>query len=185
MTKEEIFELILSWENLPLLIAEAEKDPGYLPILLDIAISNQHPKSWRAAWVADKVHDRHPEWITPYLPQMIRQLRSHPSDAIKRHFLKFISLHEVPVRHHPFLMDYCLDRFTSSDEPVSVRVYAMQILCNIAEREPDFKPELRSIIEHEMELHPTPGILSRGKRLMKQLTKKSTRYGKDPTAFVR
>jgi len=45
----------------------------------------------------------------------------------------------------------------------------MQILYNISEKEPELKPELIDVIENEMELHPTPGILSRGKKILKKL----------------
>lgn len=71
----------------------------------------------------------------------------------------------------PLLMDFCLNCFTSQEEPVSVRVYALQILFNISELEPGFKPELISLIDYESELHPSPGVKAKGKNLLKILMK--------------
>jgi hypothetical protein len=102
---------------------------------------------------------------------MIAALHTEQDTGVKRHFLKLISIHEIPGEYHSFLLNYALQCFSSSREPVSVRVHAMQILFNISECEPDFKPELLEIIMHEAELHSTPGITSRGKKIINQLRK--------------
>jgi hypothetical protein len=60
---------------------------------------------------------------------------------------------------------------TSAKEPLAVRVHAMQILYNISEKEPDLKPEILAIFEHVMENHSSPGIISRGKKLVQKLRK--------------
>ncbi|MBW6533727.1 MAG: hypothetical protein K0B11_01845 [Mariniphaga sp.] len=169
MTKEELLELIVSWENLPLLVRQLESEPGKLRLLIDLAFNEQHPKSWRAAYIADKINDNHQELISPFIPEMILRLKTEKNSSKKRHYLKLISQHNFPRKFHSFLVDYCLECFSSSSEPVANRVHAMQVLFNISEKEPGFKPELLSIIEHEMELHPTPGIVSRGKKLVKKL----------------
>ena len=169
MTKEELLDLIISWENLPLLVRQLELEPGNLKLLMDLAFNGQHPKSWRAAYIADKISDNHPEIISPFIPEMILRLKTEKNSSKNRHYLKLISQHNFPRKFHSLLVDYCLECFSSDSEPIANRVHAMQVLFNISEKEPDFKPELLSIIEHEMELHPTPGIVSRGKKLAKKL----------------
>lgn len=69
------------------------------------------------------------------------------------------------------MLDFCIHHFTTAEEPIAVRVHAMQILYNISETEPDFKPELIHIIEHELEYHSSAGIKSRGGKLLKKLRK--------------
>jgi hypothetical protein len=100
---------------------------------------------------------------------MILKLKTEDNSGKKRHFLKLLSMNEIPEQHFGFLVDYCLDTLGSGKEPPAVRVHAMQVLFNISEKEPEFKPELMVIIEHEMEFHSTPGILSRGNKLVKKL----------------
>jgi hypothetical protein len=169
MTKEELLDLIVSWENLPLLVRQLELEPEKLQVLIDLAFNGQHPKSWRAAYIADKINDNYPGLIAPFIPQMISRLKTETSSSKKRHYLKLVSQHHFSRKYHTLLVDTCLECFTSASEPVANRVHAMQILYNISEKESGFKPELLSIIEHEMELHPTPGIVSRGKKLVKKL----------------
>lgn len=169
MTREDLTDLIVSWENLPLLMQEIENNSEDLDLLMNFAFYSNHPKSWRAAWLADKIHEKNPGLITPFTEQMIKRLETENDDGKKRHFLKLISLNKIPKKHHSFLVNYCLKIFTSAREPVAVRVHALQVLYNISENEPDFKSELLSVIEHEIDLHATPGIISRGKKLVKKL----------------
>lgn len=177
MTKEELLDLIVSWENLPLLVRQLETEPKNLELLMELTFENRHPKSWRAAYIADQINDSQPELITPFIPKMILKLKKETSSSKKRHYLKLISQHKFPQKHQAFLVDYCLKCFTSASEPVANRVHAMQVLFQISETESGFKPELLSIIEHEMELHPTPGIVSRGKKLAKKLTEQTKKPG--------
>lgn len=169
MTQKELLEVINSRENLELAIQEIGNNPEHLPVLMELALNSDEPHSWRTAWMADKIHDQFPHLIIPWLDQIIRALKNELQTGKKRHFLKLISLNNIHKKHDIFLMDYCLDAFTSGKEPVAVRVHAMQVLFNLSETEPEFKPELLAIIEHEMELHPSAGISSRGKNLVKKL----------------
>lgn len=169
MTKEELQEILNSWENIDLLINEALANPDYVKLLFGIALYSNHPKSWRAAWIADKINDKRPELINPYINDIIVQLKNESSSSKKRQFLKLISLRSIPEEHCSFLLEYCIQCFTSTGEPIAVRVFAMQVLYNISEIEPELKPELLFTIQHEMELHSSAGIKSRGMKLAKQL----------------
>lgn len=166
-----MMELIDSWENLDFLMYQIINSPGNIAILANIALIGRHQKSWRAAWLMDKIHEKEPLLIKPFLPEMINQLQTEKSDGKKRHLLKLISLNKISEEFLGFLTDYCISVFTSAKEPIAVRVHAMQILHNIAQVEPDLKSEIRAIIETEIENHPSAGLESRGKKLIKSLSK--------------
>ena len=53
MTKDEMLDLIVSWENLPYLITGITKNRINISLLAEIAFYSNHPKSWRAAWLID------------------------------------------------------------------------------------------------------------------------------------
>lgn len=171
MKKEELLEIINSWENLPLVIKEMTNHPDDYSQLIEIALYSPDPNSWRAAYLVDKINDNFPELILPYLEKMIQQLNYETHSGKKRHFLKLISMNTIPSEHHGFLVDYCLNTLKSGKEPPAVRVHAMQNLYNISEFEPDLKPEILAVIEHEIEFHATAGITSRGSKLIKKLRK--------------
>ena len=169
MTKNQLVELINSWENLPFLVKEIAKTPEYYRMLIEIAFYSPNQKSWRAAYLVDKINDTNPELLDPFLHGMIEQLQIEKSESKRRHFLKLISMKVVPQSQQGSMFDFCVKTFTSAKEPVAVRVHAMQVLFNISGNEPELKPEILAIIEHELENHSSAGILSRGKKLVRKL----------------
>lgn len=169
MTNNDFSKLIESWDYFELLIHQLNSEPSLEPDFMKFALYNEHPNGWRALYVIDKIYDKHPDWIQPYVPEMIDRLKSETHHGKKRHLLRLISFHEIQAEDSGFLVDYCLGVFTSQKEPVANRVHAMQVLYNISEKEPDLKPELLEIIQQQIEFHPTPGIRSRGSKLSKKL----------------
>jgi hypothetical protein len=169
MTKEEMLDMIVSWENLPFLISGICENQINISTLTEIAFYSNHPKSWRAAWLMDKIHEKTPVLVSPFFTDIIRQIKTEQNDGKKRHFLKLISLHQIPQEEKGFLFDYCLKAFCSKKETLAVRVHAMQILFNITETEAGLKPEVLAIIEYEIENHASAGIVSRGRKLIKKL----------------
>lgn len=169
MTGQQLLELLEAWENLGMVMNEIISEPANYKNLVDITLTSNNPKSWRAAWLMDKINDQAPDLIINYIPEIIEQLKVEKSDGKKRHLLKLISLKEIPDEYLGFLTDFCIAIFTSSKEPIAVRVHAMQILGNIAMKEPDLKPEIILIMEHEMENHGSAGIVSRCKKILKKL----------------
>ncbi len=169
MTENDILKVIESWENFQFALQQIEQNPEYIPVLMKVAIHSNNPNSWKALYLADKLHDILPKEIVPYLPEMTEQLKTEKHHGKKRHLLKLISQNQILPNTSGFLMDYCMNTFTSDKEPVANRVHAMQIMYNISETEPELKPELLEIILQEMEFHPSPGIVSRGTKLAKKL----------------
>ena len=159
MTKNELIDLINSWENLQYLQNELVKKPELYRLLIEIAFYDKNPKSWRAAYLVDKINDKNPEMLQPFISEMIEQLKVEQNESKKRHFLKLISMNDLPFDELGFLTDYCIDVFTSDKMPVAVRVHAMQVLYNITEKQTDLKSEILLIVEHEMENHFTAVIL--------------------------
>lgn len=167
ITENELLALIQSWESIPLLMQEISDFPQHLNVLIKIALDDSDSRNWRAVWMVDRLHEKHPELVVPYLPLMTDFLLTTQNASKKRHLLKLTSLHPIPEERMVVLLNYCIDVFTSASEPVAVRVHAMQILFNIAQAEPDFTGELIDLIEHEIEFHGSAGITSRGRRLLK------------------
>lgn len=169
MTKEEIAAMTHSWENLNFYIQHFSRYPENLPALLQVACDDSRKEYWRAAWMVDKIAEQSPGLVRPFLPELIRSLKTTKNLSKLRHFLKIVSQNPIPETELDFLFNFCLKVFTDSAYPVAVRVHAMQILYEISEIESEFKPELIQLIEHEIELHPTAGIKARGKNLLVKL----------------
>ena len=169
MTKKELQEIIQSWENMPLMITHSCEHPETMDILLSVAMDDSQAINWRAMYLFELIHNQYPQLVIPYLPALSEFLYTTKNSSKKRHLLKLISFHEIPEKNMALLLNFCIQEFTNAAEPVAVRVHAMQILFNIAQKEPEFAGELIDLIENEIEFHGSAGISSRGLKLLKRL----------------
>jgi len=175
MTKAELIEFLEHWENMSLLFNDREQALQHFSLLMEITLEGNNRYNWRASWAADKINEMIPGIAAPWIPELVEVLPVLSHSGKKRQFLKLISLYPFPDESESFLFEYCLGKMTSEDEDISVRVYSMQILYNISEKEPGLKAELLELIDREMEFHPTPGILTRGRKLAGRLRKEIRR----------
>ena len=81
MTKNELIDLINSWENLQYLQNELVKKPELYRLLIEIALYDENPKSWRAAYLVDKINDNYPELLQPFVNEMIEQLKVERNES--------------------------------------------------------------------------------------------------------
>jgi hypothetical protein len=171
MTKEELIDFLENWENMSLLFDNRDQALIHFPMLMEIAMEENGRVNWRASWAADKINEMIPGIAAEWIPKLTESLQFLDHKGKKRQYLKLISLYPISESDESFLFDYCMEKLSAETEDISVRVYAMQILYNISEKEPELKEELVQIIEQEMEYRPTPGILTRGRKLASRLRK--------------
>jgi hypothetical protein len=171
MTKNELLQVLESWETLTLIKSHVAEHSSYLPVLMDIALNGSNRQSWRAAWVADKINELHPGIAGPWIEPLTAALKDLRHPGKKRQYLKLVSEYPISDANRAFLLDYCLEALDSVKEPPSVKAHAMQILYNISEQESGFKEELLQILEFMLEVNESPGIRARAQRLAARLAK--------------
>lgn len=138
--------------------------------LMDIYLRNEEPLSRRAALVIDTVAERHPELLDIHLDSIAEALHRFEHDGLKRISLRMIERSPIPENFIGDLMNLCFGWLVSPGESVAVKVYSMEILYRLSEKEPDLKKELADSIEWRI-AEETPGFRSRGKKLLKKLNK--------------
>ena len=171
MNKTGLLQLLETWDTVTLLKSDSEGNAGYLPDLMDIALTGNERLSWRAAWVAEKINDSHPGILLPWIGPVTSALHylNHPGK--KRQFLKLISLYPIAPEHRAFLVDYCLETLDHRGDPPGVKAHAMQVMYNISQDEPGLKEELLQIMEYVIELDESAGITARARKIAGQLAR--------------
>ncbi len=146
------------------------------PLIFDelwtIALSEELPINWRAAWAIKGIWEESPELVSPHLSNMRRALANIKQDGVKREFLKMISENPLPDDEEELgiLLKYCFDWLASPMEPIAVRVHSMEILFQISAQIPEIIPELKTTIEVAMQ-EGSAGMVSRGRKILKALQK--------------
>jgi hypothetical protein len=124
--------------------------------------------AWHAAWVIDHVSEADPSKLEPHVNELIDMLPELKSTALKRHFTRMINRHAIPEERMGQLLDV-LYKFLSPAEAIAVRANALEILLKIALSEPELQNELVSVTEAMLEDERTPGMISKGKKILRRL----------------
>lgn len=134
--------------------------------LVDLLIHGEKVESQRAAWVFHHSAEAHPELVRPHFKSLLDHLRPPVSDSVKRGILRALGQQELPEAFMGIAADYCFDFLPDPKETIAVRVYAMNILWNICQKEPDLSEELALLIEDQLP-YWSAGLKSRGKKILK------------------
>jgi hypothetical protein len=158
----------MSRRNVDYIARYIGNDPRLFRDLITLIFSGNPPLPLRASWVATTITDKYPELLKPYLKKIVTNLEKFNHSGIRRNLLRYLAEIEIPVAWEGNLYDICYNYLLSRTEPPAVKVYSMQILFNIAQKEPDLKKELRLVIE-ELINHESAAIKSRSRQLIAKL----------------
>jgi len=165
---EELLGLESSRRNTDIIADLILQKPALFTELFNIYIKDIEPLSWKAAWVADVVTEKRPELLDPFIENIVGQLKTFTHDGMKRESLKMLTHAPLPEENLGLLISVCFGWLTSGKESVSVKMFCMEILYRISQKEPEMKKELADSIEWRM-LEETPGFRAHGKKLLKRL----------------
>jgi hypothetical protein len=173
MTKSDLIEMLLAGNsrfNVELVAHHIGTDQHLFDLLLELMISENPPISNRAAWVMTVVTDRDPWMVQAKLPELIDLLPRYNHPGISRGLLRLLEKTDLPSEKLGQLFDYCYNNLNDTKAPVAIRMFSMQILYNISEKEVDLKAELKLLIESHMD-DSSPGFANRAAKLLKKLNK--------------
>lgn len=151
-------------------VAIVKKRPELVSELWDIYLSTEEPVSRRAAWIIDIASEDNPDWVAPFLPQLIAQLPGFNHDGLKRHALRMIARMPFPSGTEGWLMNISFEWLLNKTESVAVKMYCIQILYRLSAKEPEIQQELYDTIEFQLD-DGTPGFKSIGYKIMQLIDK--------------
>ena len=140
--------------------------------LMNIVLHGKEPVVQRAAWAMDVCMETHPEFLTPYVETLIDALPGFSNDGVRRQIVKALAAREIPQKLEGQIADLCFCWLQSSVIPVAIKIHCMQILANITVHYPDLAVELQTVIIEQIPRNSV-GFASRGRKILKQLQKRS------------
>ena len=170
MDIREFLNLHSSRLNADILADKIEEDPDIYEQVWKIMQEEEHPVSMRAAWSLTIFAKRHPYFIKPRAEEIFKVIQKTKSSSVKRCLLNLLTYADLPEEQSGHLFDFCFDIIESPSVEIAQKAYAMTILYNISEMEPDLKPELIALFESQMD-DEHGGIIARSRILLKKLYK--------------
>lgn len=134
---------------------------------MTIFLKSEFRKSQEAATEIVKIIQKEPSLLDPYFTILLSKLNS--SVFFKRNVLRFIEKVDFDPKFEGELYSNCRS-YLLEDEAIAIKAFSMEICRKIAERHPDLKPELKEIIQYNIERYPdSGGIKSRGNKVLNLL----------------
>ncbi len=159
-----------SKESLHKIVGYAVQNPKSFKELMAIFLDEHYRLMQRATVPVEQCVKKNRQLLIPYLPQIIKLLSSTSSaPSLKRNLLRTLQYIDIPAKYNSKLLDICFSLLMDPKSPIAVRVFSMTVAANISSNFPEIKKELFSIISDRMP-YESPGFVSRGKRILKQLT---------------
>jgi len=160
----------LSLRNTQLVVGFIGHDEEKFAALMQLVNPEEGLVADRAAWVMEKVAAQYPTLLIPYLDKLIQILPAAQNDALKRHILKQLTLYPLVEEELGFLYEYSIEMLVNRKERVAAKIYAMQLMYMISQKEPELKPELIALIESQYEMS-SAGYKNRAGKLLHKLLK--------------
>ncbi|MCU0325119.1 MAG: hypothetical protein MUF45_07670 [Spirosomaceae bacterium] len=142
--------------------------------LIELFLNGEYRITQRAAWVVSEVVSKYPFLVEPHLAGILKKLREPGiHDAVKRNVVRIFEDIEILDEYLEDITDLCFNFLTNPAEAIAIKAFSMTVLSRIVKKIPELKNELIFTIEDLMIKHQdqSPAIISRGKKVIKQLKK--------------
>jgi hypothetical protein len=138
-------------------------------LLMELFLKGDYRITQRASWIVNICSERYPGLIRPYLKQMIERMQEpevHP--AVRRNVIRILQFIEIPRHLLGTVATVCFQYLGSHNQPIAVRVFSMTVLGNIARLKPDFRRELRLVIEQQLP-YGSAGFRARARKVLAEM----------------
>lgn len=137
--------------------------------LMKCFLDDEYRVAQRAAWSVRWAAQKKPEMISAHIKDLVSVLhKNNVHDAVIRNAVRVLQEIEIPEKYHGEVMDACFQFLEKPSTPVAIKVFSLTTLSNLSKFYPEIKPELKLIIEDNLE-HETPAFRARVKRLLLKL----------------
>jgi hypothetical protein len=137
--------------------------------LMKCFLDDEYRLAQRAAWSVGWAARQNPQMIQPHIKDLVSVLcKKNVHDAVIRNSVRILQEIEIPEEFHGEVMDACFQFLERPSTPVAIKVFSLTALFNLSKHYPEIKPELKLIIEDNLE-HETVAFRARVKRVLPKL----------------
>jgi hypothetical protein len=137
--------------------------------LISIYLAGPYRLTQRAAWPISYCVEAHPQLVKPHLKKIIK-FAGQPSAnvAVKRNTMRLLQFIDIPKPLHEQVAKLGFQFLADKKETVAVQVFAMTVLYNLSKEIPEFKNELKILIEDQLP-YAKPAFKSRALKTLRNL----------------
>jgi len=152
---EEVVETVLS-------------DPSLFPVLMSGLTAGDALVRMRAADAAEKVTAKRPEWLAPFKQYLLNEVAKIDQQEVRWHAAMLFTRLELTAQEHRRVVSILKPWL--ADKSRIVQTFSLQALADLSKRDPALRSDVKRLIEEKIKSWP-PSVRSRGKKLLKELSK--------------
>lgn len=141
-----------------------EEIAPYLQIMKD----GEAGISQRAAWAFGHAGIADPIIVSGHMPTLLAMLENPKHQSISRNIYRVMQVVEVPDEYEGALYDLCIRDLIDPKQPIAVKCFGMTTAFNICKKYPELQPELKLVIEENLE-NASAGYKSRARKILPKL----------------
>lgn len=131
--------------------------PEYFTEAIELAMGDENPYCWRAAWLIFGCMEQNDHRIRAYVPEFIRIL-PEKQGGHQRELLKILDKMEISEQLEGVLFDHCVNIWEKIAGIPSARYFAIRTIIGMAAKYPELSKEVYFLTgEHYLETL-SPGI---------------------------
>jgi len=123
------------------IVGYLQKNPEQFDLTFNLALENEYPQSWRAAWVVNHCIEKNDRRIQPFI-STIMEVLNQKQDGHQRELLKILENATIPEDLEGELFDLCVTIWGSVEKSPSVRIVAFRTIVQIVSKYPELKNEI-------------------------------------------
>ena len=168
---EKAVKQVLKGTNKMGMITYMEDHPEEFTNLIELALTNEQPYAWRAAWLLSKCMDDNDPRVQPYLTKILEILPTVKEGQMRDLFNVFYRM-ELEEELEGRLFDFCVNVWCKLDHIPSVRSNALKLILQTTERVPELYQEVVLLTQDEFLDPLSHGIRRSVQKRMKAFAKK-------------
>lgn len=168
---ESALEHILMHRHKAEMQAYVAANPDSFDELIQLALIEKHPYSWRASWLLWSVMSKNDKRFEGYLDELV-DILPHRKDNQKREFLMILQRLDLKEEHEGRLIDICISLWESTEKQPSVRANAFKLLLKISKKYPELKQEIKGLTEPHYLDSLSKGVRSSVLKMMRSFQQK-------------
>jgi hypothetical protein len=142
-------------------------DPSLFKEVFEGMLNKDPVIRMRSADAIEKVSVKHPEYLQPFKSKLINQIPKIEQQEVRWHVAQMFSYIKTNKTERGKIIKILLS-YIETDESKIVKTFSMQTLADLAEKDEQIKPKIINLIKGMIK-NGSPAIISRGKKLLKQL----------------
>ncbi len=131
--------------------------PEYFEETINVALTQQQPFCWRAAWIVGGCMKKNDPRVTPYISKIIEVL-PELEDGHQRELLKILIQLDLAEEHEGQLLDLAIEIWEQVRKQPGVRHFAFRIMFEAIKKYPELTNEILMLTQPQYVNSLSPGI---------------------------